>query len=71
MDRSDDYNRDERDVERVKGRGERGDILGLGGEPEPVPGAPDYSSADYDPEAVAKRRERVRIADDEGPAPAR
>ena len=69
MDRSDDYNRDERDVERVKGRGARGDILGLGD--EPVPEAPGYPSAEYDPEAVAKRRERVRIADDEGPAPAR
>ena len=66
MDRTDEYNRDERDVEHVKSRDERvGDILGLGGGPEPT--APADPSADHDPEGVAKRRDRVRIADNEGP----
>ena len=66
MDRTDEYNRDERDVEHVKGRDERsGDVLGLGG--GPVPRAPGDPSAEHDPEAVAKRRDRVRIADKEGP----
>jgi hypothetical protein len=58
MDRRDEFDRDLGDVERT------GDILGLGG--APVPKSPDDPSAEQDPEAVAKRRKRVRTGDDEG-----
>ena len=65
MDRSDEYDREERDVERSSSREERaGDVLGLGG--GPVPKSPGDPSADHDPEAVSHRRERMRGAGDEG-----
>ena len=56
-----------RDVEHASSHGERtGDILGLGSGPVPKP--PDDPSTEYDPEAVTKRRVRVRSEDDEGPS---
>ena len=60
MDRSDEFDRDSRDVERT------GDVLGLSG--AAVPKSPDDPSAERDPEAVAKRRERIRSGDEEGGA---
>ena len=60
-----DNDRTEIDVERQSGREERtGDILGLGS--GPVPKSADDPSTEYDPESVAKRRDRLRSSGDEG-----
>jgi hypothetical protein len=67
MDRSDELDRDTPDVERATAREERtGDILGLSN--TEVPKSPDDPSAaaEPDPEAVAKRRERILDVEDEG-----
>lgn len=66
MDRFDerktDYSTDEERVSRDEGRS--GDVLGLGG--GPVPKGPGDPSATDDPEAVARRRDRMHGDADEG-----
>jgi hypothetical protein len=58
MDRKDEFDRSERDVERSAPAEERtGDILGLGS--GPIAKAADDPATEYDPEAVARRRGRM------------
>ena len=60
-----DSDRTEVDAERPSDREERtGDILGLAG--APVPKSPDDPSTEYDPESVAKRRDRILDSAGEG-----
>ena len=64
MDRSDEFDREERPSERGQRNEERtGDVLGLGG--ATVPKAAGDPSAEEDPESVAKRRGRMRGEGDE------
>jgi hypothetical protein len=66
MDRSDEFDRDLRDVEGVSSREERtGDILGLGG--APVPKSSYDPSTARDPEAPAKAGDRIFTVDGEQP----
>ena len=64
MDRTDEFARDDRDVERGAAPEERtGDILGLGS--GPIAKGPDDPSTEYDPESVARRRTRMHESPDE------
>jgi hypothetical protein len=64
MDRSDEFDPKLRDEASTKDSGRRaGDIFGL--DDAVVPKSPEDPTAESDPESAAKRRERIRIGDEE------